>query len=93
MVSRGGSLLLENTPSFARWNPTEQSLVRVVCGFVAGMALGLSEPVWRKAVIADHLLADPSALHNAGMSADAMDRRARPKKMPCTAGFLFLACC
>jgi hypothetical protein len=53
MVSRGGAMLLENTSSFSCWNPAEQRLLRVVCGFVAGMALGLSEPVWRKAVIAD----------------------------------------
>src|SRR6267154_6719028 len=32
MVSRGGAMLLENTPSFARWSPAEQRLLRVVCG-------------------------------------------------------------
>jgi hypothetical protein len=53
MVSRGSAMLLENTPSFSRWNPVEQRFLRVVCGFVAGMALGLSNPVWREAVIAD----------------------------------------
>ena len=46
-------MLLENRASFLRWNPSEQSLLRVVCGFVAGMALCLSNPVWREAVIAD----------------------------------------
>ncbi len=53
MVSRGGKLLLENSPAFAPRNLTEQNLMRSVCGCVAGMALGLSGPVWQKAVIVD----------------------------------------
>jgi hypothetical protein len=35
------------------WKPGEQDLLGVVCGYVAGMALGLSRVVWQKAVIAD----------------------------------------
>ncbi|MGA2436553.1 MAG: DUF2723 domain-containing protein, partial [Bryobacteraceae bacterium] len=53
MVSRGGKMLLEKTPAFARWEPAEQNLLRMVCGYVAGMAFGLSGAVWREAVLAD----------------------------------------
>jgi hypothetical protein len=53
MVSRGGKMLMETSPTFARGKPAEQDLIRVVCGSVAGMALGLSGAVWRVAVLAD----------------------------------------
>ena len=53
MVSRAGTLLLETTPAFTSRKPAEQQLLRVVCGFVAGMALGLSRTVWRMAVVAE----------------------------------------
>ena len=53
MVSRMGQMLLENTATFARCEPGDQKLLRVVCGYVAGMALGFSNAVWREAVIAD----------------------------------------
>jgi len=52
MVSRAGIMLLESTPRLARSNPAEQRQLRLVCGSVAGMALGFSSPVWREAVIA-----------------------------------------
>jgi hypothetical protein len=53
MVSRSGTMLLETTPAFTSRKPAEQALLRVVCGFVAGMALGLSRTVWRMAVVAE----------------------------------------
>jgi hypothetical protein len=51
MVSRGGALLLENTPAFAARKPVEQNLLRVVCGCVAGMALGLCEVIWSQVAL------------------------------------------
>ena len=53
MVSQAGAMLLENTPAFTSRKPAEQGLLRLVCGFVAGMALGLSRPVWSMAVVAE----------------------------------------
>lgn len=53
MVSRAGAMLLETTPAFTRLKLRDQKLLRVVCGFVAGMALGLSRTVWREAVVAE----------------------------------------
>ncbi len=53
MVSRGGQMLLEITATFARGKPGDQHIARVICGWVAGMALGFSNAVWREAVIAD----------------------------------------
>jgi hypothetical protein len=53
MVSRAGQLLLETTPALTSRKLAEQQLLRVVCGFVAGMALGLSRTVWRMAVVAE----------------------------------------
>ena len=53
MVSSCGPLLLENSPAYARLKSAEQKLLRIVCGFVAGMVLGLSRPVWRMAVVAE----------------------------------------
>lgn len=53
MVSRSGALLLENTPAFTNLRPAEQWQLRVVCGSVAGMAVGLSRPVWSMAVVAE----------------------------------------
>ena len=53
MVSRAGTLLLETTPAFTNRKLAEQQMLRVVCGFVAGMALGLSRTVWRMAVLAE----------------------------------------
>jgi len=46
MVSRGGAMMLEETPAFANRTITEQSLLRILCGFVAGLALGFCEAIW-----------------------------------------------
>ena len=53
MVSRAGAMLLENTPAFTCRSATEQHLLRSFCGFVAGMAVGLSRSVWSMAVVAE----------------------------------------
>jgi hypothetical protein len=53
MVSQSGTLLLETTPAITNRKLAEQQMLRVVCGFVAGMALGLSRTVWRMAVVAE----------------------------------------
>lgn len=53
MVSRSGAMLLENTPAFSSRTPGEQSLLRAVCGCIAGMALGLSRSVWSMAVVVE----------------------------------------
>jgi len=53
MVSHGGKMLLENHPTFVRRKPAEQNYLRVVCGYIAGMAFGLSNPVWQRAVLVD----------------------------------------
>ena len=53
MVSRAGTMLLETTPAFTSRKLAEQKLLRVVCGSVAGLALGLSRTVWRMAVVAE----------------------------------------
>jgi hypothetical protein len=53
MVSRSGTLLLETTPAFTSRKPAERQLLRVVCGCVAGLVLGLSRTVWRMAVVAE----------------------------------------
>src|ERR1017187_8102287 len=53
MVSRAGTMLLETTPAFTSRKLAERKLLRVVCGYVAGMALGLSRTVWRVAVVAE----------------------------------------
>jgi hypothetical protein len=51
MVSRGGALLLENTPAFAGRKLAEQNLLRTVCGCVAGLALGLCEAIWSQVAL------------------------------------------
>jgi len=53
MVSRAGTVLLETTPAFTSRKLAEQQMIRVVCGFVAGMALGLSRTIWHEAVMAE----------------------------------------
>jgi hypothetical protein len=53
MVSQAGAMLLETTPAFSSRKLAEQQMLRVVCGFVAGMVLGLSRTVWRMAVVAE----------------------------------------
>jgi hypothetical protein len=51
MVSRGGAMLLANTPAFARQEPMEQNLLRAVCGCVAGLAFGLCEAIWSQVAL------------------------------------------
>src|SRR5580692_11466567 len=51
MVSRGGALLLEYTPTFADVKTDGSNLIRVVCGCVAGLALGLSEAIWSQVAL------------------------------------------
>ena len=53
IVSRGGALLLDNSPAYTYLNALDQKRLRIVCGFVAGMAFGLSRTVWRMAVVAE----------------------------------------
>ncbi len=53
MVSRAGAMILESTPAFTCRKLAEQQGLRVVCGCVAGLALGLSRTVWRVAVVAE----------------------------------------
>ena len=53
MVSRAGAMIMDTTPAFTSRKPAEQQRLRVVCGSVAGMALGLSRTVWRMAVVAE----------------------------------------
>lgn len=53
MVSRGGLMLMDGWNLFASWRQAEQQRLRIICGWVAGMAVGLSLPIWRSAVIVD----------------------------------------
>jgi len=52
IVSRTGTMLVEHTGPLCR-NAREQNVIRTVCGFGAGMALGVSQAVWREAVLAE----------------------------------------
>lgn len=54
MVSRGGIWLLKDSLALTHLKPADQKLLRLVCGYVAGMVLGLSRPVWRVAVVAEN---------------------------------------
>jgi hypothetical protein len=53
MVSGMGRMFLESVPAFTTRKPGERDLLRLISGFVAGMALGLSRTVWRVAVVAE----------------------------------------
>lgn len=53
MVSRGGRLLFEPSPKFSHWNQHDWHKARIACGSVAGLGLGLSVPVWQRAVIVE----------------------------------------
>jgi len=52
-VSYGARILMEDSAGFEQLTACQKRWLRMVCGYVAGMALGLSGTVWRKAVIAD----------------------------------------
>jgi hypothetical protein len=51
MVSRGGLMLLERTKAFRRLAPREESLVRCICGVVAGLGFGFNRRFWNLALI------------------------------------------
>ena len=53
MVSRGGSLIMENIANTKRLPPRQENWLRIICGYVAGMAFGLDTCVWRYAVAVD----------------------------------------
>ncbi|HEY5913318.1 MAG TPA: DUF2723 domain-containing protein [Verrucomicrobiae bacterium] len=53
IVSSGGAAILRCNPATAFWKAGDQKLLRLICGYVGGMALGLSRVVWQKAVIVD----------------------------------------
>ena len=53
LVSRMGLIFLEDAAALENWKATELRLLRIVCGFVAGMAFGLSRPAWRTVVVAE----------------------------------------
>jgi hypothetical protein len=53
LVSRVGLLAVESISNFRRFSKTEQNLIRIVCGTVAGLGFGLDGCFWPKAVIAD----------------------------------------
>lgn len=53
MVSYCGKMWVTTVPAFRRWRLVEQYLLRMTCGYVAGMSFGLSTSIWREAIIAD----------------------------------------
>jgi hypothetical protein len=53
MVSRGGTMILEGIAIFKRLPRKEENWLRVVSGYVAGMAFGFSDPFWFQAVVAE----------------------------------------
>lgn len=53
MVSRGGAIILEKLKGFQQLEPRAARCIRVACGCVAGMALGLDGSFWGRAVIVD----------------------------------------
>jgi hypothetical protein len=53
LVSRVGVVVVGHDPTFNGFTPEQQKSVRLVCGCVAGLGLGLDGCFWCKAVIAD----------------------------------------
>ncbi len=53
IVSSGTKLLMEGSADFKHLTSAHRTWLRIVCGYVAGMALGLSGAVWGAAVIVD----------------------------------------
>lgn len=53
MVSRGGAMILEGLKGTRKLAPKEEGWLRVICGFIAGMALGLDGAFWQKAVVVE----------------------------------------
>src|SRR5438552_13802614 len=50
MASRGGALILEGIPNFRRLAEKEEKWLRVIAGYVAGMAFGFNNAFWYYAV-------------------------------------------
>ena len=53
MVSRGGALLMETISNVKRLPSRQENWLRIICGYVAGLAFGLDRCVWRYAVTVD----------------------------------------
>jgi hypothetical protein len=53
MVSRGATVLFENTPMLANLTPRERTQLRSGCGIIAGLVLAITGQIWGEAVIAD----------------------------------------
>jgi hypothetical protein len=53
MVSRSNKFLFNEKSSFHRLTSRDQIWIRVMSGYVAGMALGFSDDFWFEAVVAD----------------------------------------
>ncbi|MDB6121581.1 MAG: hypothetical protein JWQ71_574 [Pedosphaera sp.] len=53
MVSRGGMLIIEGISGFKRIELREEIQLRIVCGCIAGLALGFDGAFWDVAVIVD----------------------------------------
>jgi hypothetical protein len=53
MVSRGAAMIAEGLRGFQRFEPQAEKSLRIVCGYVAGMAFGLDGCVWERAVSPD----------------------------------------
>ena len=53
-VSASARTLFCGSPAFERFSTREQNLIRIVCGCVAGLALGLSGRFWYEAVIQEY---------------------------------------
>jgi hypothetical protein len=54
MVSRSGNFVFHENPALKRFDSREQNSIRVVCGCVAGLGLGLSGRFWYEAVIPEY---------------------------------------
>lgn len=53
MVSRSGLALIEGIPGLKRPNSRGENALRIICGYVAGMAFGFNGAFWCKAIVAD----------------------------------------
>jgi hypothetical protein len=53
MVSRGAAMMAGGLRGFQRFEPTAERSLRIVCGYVAGMAFGLDGCVWERAISPD----------------------------------------
>lgn len=53
LVSRVGTLTVENLPNFKNLSAMEEKSLRIVCGTVVGLGFGLDGCFWRRAVVPD----------------------------------------